>query len=705
MSSSRRDFLKYSSAAGAFLTLGVHLEAGPEAPAPFQPSAWLRLGVDGRVTVTVGKSEMGQGVRTALPMTVAEELGLPWTHVDLVQAQPSKAFTRLGTGGSTSISTLWEPLRVAAAGAREMLVSAAAAHWGVAPEACQADQGEVRHPASGRKLSYGKLVAAASLLPVPAKPTLKPVASFSLVGTSTLRYDGPRIVDGSAAFGLDVKLPGMKVAVVARCPEFSGKPATWDAAKAKARPGVTHVVQISTGIAVVAESTAQALDALEALAVTWTPGPCPDFNTGADRIRLQALAAAPGLPVRTEGAPGAALAKAGQRLQALYEFPWQAHLTLEPPNCAAHVKADSCELWTGTQSPNGLQKEVAELLGLPPAAVKVHVTLLGGGFGRRLRSDFALEAAEVSRAIGGPVQLVWTRQDDIQHDCFHPMSLHHLEAGLDGGALSAWLHRVAAPSIALSWGKGKRGPDLIHDETAGAEDTPYRAPHLAVEYAEHVCHVPLGWWRGIEVVPNVFARECFLDEVAAALGQDPLALRLALLGSGSRDLGGEKVDLDRLRGVLTLAAEQAGWGKPLPPGHGRGIACCAYDGRSYVAQVAEVSVDAKGALKVHRVVAAADCGLVVNPTGAVAQVESGIFWGLSALRCQVTFKHGRVEQSSYGDFPVARMAGAPRIEVHLVPSQATPTGLGEPPVPPLIPAVLNAAFAANGVRIRRLPLP
>ena len=705
MNPTRREFLQLTSVAGTSLALGFHLEASaaPGAPALFQPNVWLRLAGDGRVTVTVGKSEMGQGVRTALPMIVAEELGVAWSDLDLAQAEPGAAFPRLGTGGSRSIESQWAPLRQAAAAARELLVSAAAAQWAVPVAACKAVQGAVVHEASGNRLAFGKLAAAASRLPVPEHPTLKAMPEFRLVGRDTLRFDGPRIVNGTAQFGLDLKLPGMLVAVIARCPVFGGKPATCDATKAKALPGVKDVVRVTSGLAVVAGTTAQAMAGLEALVVTWDPGPHGDFNSVAHRTQLLDLAGKPGVAVRAEGDAAGTLGRTARRLEATYEFPWQAHLPLEPPNCVAHAKADSCELWTGTQSPNDAQARVAKLLGLPADKVRIHVPLLGGGFGRRLRSDFAVEAAELSRAIQGPVQLVWSRQDDIQHDLYHPMSIHRLEAALDGGALSAWRHRVAAASILLSWTQGVRSPSLAQTETSGAEDQPYRIPNLSVEYAESPCPVPLGWWRGIQVVPNVFARECFLDEVASALGKDPLAFRLELLGKGIQELGGEKVDLDRLRGVLLLAADKAGWGKKLPAGMGRGIACCAYDGRSYVAQVAEVSVSAQGVLKVHRVVAAADCGVVINPTGAVGQIESGIFWGLSALHTQATFKGGRAEQDSYADFPVARMADAPVIEVHLVPSEAKPTGLGEPPVPPLIPAVLNAAFAANGKRVRSLP--
>jgi len=346
-----------------------------------------------------------------------------------------------------------------------------------------------------------------------------------------------------------------------------------------------------------------------------------------------------------------------------------------------------------------------DLLGLAPAKVRVHVTLLGGGFGRRLHSDYALEAAELSRAVKGPVQVVWSREDDLAHAHYHPMSLHRMEAGLEGARLKAWTHRVAAPSILLSWSEGKRSPDLVEAETNGAMDFPYGVPNLQVEYQEAACHVPLGWWRAIEAMPNVFARECFLDETAHAAGKDPFQWRRELLGEArTLELGEMKVETGRLRRVLELAAEKAGWGRPMPPGQGRGIACSAYDGRTYVAMVAEVEVTPKGGWRVLKVVAAADCGLVVNPLGAAGQVESGIVWGLSALRTRIGFKDGRVEQTSFADLPVWQMADGTAMEVHFVPSEASPTGLGEPPVPLVIPAVLNAVFAATGKRIRRLPL-
>lgn len=705
MATTRRDFLKLVGAAGSALVIGFHLESGqPSAAAVLKPDGWLRVREDGRVAVTVGKSEMGQGVRTSLPMIVAEELGVAWSRVDLIQAEPGPGFPELGTGGSNSIEGQWQPLRRSAAAAREMLLAAAAADWGVAASACRAEQGTVFHDPSGRSQAYGRLVAAAARLPVPREPPLKPASSYAMLGKSILRFDGPRIVDGSSRYGLDIQLPGMKFAVVARCPVAGGKARTWNAAKAKARPGVREVVELSTGIAVVADSTYQALAAVGALEVAWDEGPLSGFSSEAFRVQLAQLAGSPGASARTQGDAIRALAAAPRRVSAQYEFPFQAHATMEPPNCVAHAHDGGCEIWTGTQVPNEVQTLVSRLLGLPASAVRVQVPLLGGGFGRRLRSDFAVEAAELSRAIQGPVQVVWTREDDLQHDFYHPMSVHRLEAGLDGGAVTAWLHRVAAPSISLSW-EGRRTPGIIAAETFGATDVPYRIPHLRVEYAEAPCHAPLGWWRGIPSVSNVFARECFLDEVAAAAGRDALGFRLGLLPDApSLQAGPERINPTRLKGVLRLAAEKAGWGRPLPSGQGRGIACCAHDGRTYVAYAAEVSLDPGGKLKVQRVVAAVDCGLVLNPSGAEGQVESGIFWGLSALRTAITFQDGRVQQKTFGDLPLWEMGDGCRTEVHFVPSRESPTGLGEPPVPPLIPAVLNALFSATGKRIRTLPV-
>lgn len=704
MPASRRDFLKGLGLAGTALVLGFRLEPGRagEAAAPLRPDGWLAVGRDGRVTVVVGRSEMGQGVRTALPMIAAEELEVPMASVDLAQAEPGPAFPDLGTGGSTSVERLWQPLRRSAAAARALLVAAAAAQWGVDPGRCRAAAGWVLGP-GGRRLPYGRLVVAAARLPVPPDPPLKPAAAFTLLGRPARRVDGPRLVDGSARYGLDQRLPGMKRAVVARCPVFGGRPKGWNAAKVLARPGVRAVVPIASGLAVVADDSWQALAAVADLEPVWEEGPAAGFSSDGFRSQLDALLAEPGAPARVEGDPDRVLAQAARRLEARYEFPWQAHAPMEPPNAVADVRPNGCDVWTGCQEPNGVQKLSAQVLGLPESAVRVHVPLLGGGFGRRLRSDYAAEAVELSRALGGPVQVLWSRRDDLQHDFYHPMSVHRLEAALEDGSLAAWRHRVAAPSRALGPG-GRPTPRSIRAETNGAADLPYRIPHLAVEYAGAECPVPLGAWRAIQAVPNLFARECFLDEVAAALGRDPLALRLDLLGPGRvLEAGGARADTGRLRRVLELAADRAGWGRPLPAGRGRGLACGTYEGRTHVAQVAEVSVGPGGALRVHRVVAAVDCGLVVNPLGAAGQVESAVVWALSALRTRITFRGGRAEQGSMADLPLWTLAETPAIEVHFLDGDDAPTGLGEPPVPPVIPAVLNALHAATGRRVRTLP--
>lgn len=702
MAFTRRDFIKASSAAG--LALGFRLDAAP-APAggaALRPNAWIQVGRDGRVAITVGKSEMGQGVRTALPMIAADELGADLSQVDLAQAEPGPDFPHLGTGGSRSLQTSWAPLRLAAAAVREMLTQAAASGWGVDPAACRTEMGEVVHPPSGRRAPFGKLVPAAARLPVPKDP--KPSQAHTLLGKPAKRLDGPRIVEGKALYGLDIQLPGMKRAALARCPVFGGRARRWDEAAILKRPGVRKVVPLGSGIAVVADTTWQALEAAAALKVVWDEGPNDGFTTDTYRSILDATLAKPGAVARAEGHPSRALADAARRLEAVYEFPWQAHAPLEPPNAVARITPGACEIWAGTQNPNDLQVRAAALLGLHPEAVRVHVTLLGGGFGRRLNNDFALEAVALAKALDAPVQVVWSRRDDLTHDHYHPMSLHRLEAAVDEGGLLAWTHRVAAPSILLSWSEGRRSEAILHAEIRGADDLPYRCPHLRVDYSEAPCHVPLGWWRAIEDVPNIFARECFVDETAAAAGKDPLAWRLQLLGADRiLEVGDVKVETGRLRRVLELAADKAGWGRPLPAGRGRGLACAAFDGRTYVALVAEVAVTGK-AWKVARVVAAVDCGLVVNPLGAAAQVESGITWGLSALRTQVTFKDGRVEQGSLQDLPVLMLPEAPVVEAHFVPSQADPNGLGEPPVPLVAPAVLNAVFQATGQRIRRLPL-
>ncbi|WP_243293806.1 xanthine dehydrogenase family protein molybdopterin-binding subunit [Geothrix mesophila] len=708
---SRRDFLKVTGAAGAGLVLGLHLEAKPRpgeaAKTVFHPNAFLAIRPDGTAQITVPKTEMGQGVRTALPLAVAEELDLDWSKVEVVTGQPGPDFKSMQTGGSTSVSTTWTPLRKAGAAAREMLKAAAAARWKVEAAQCRTEKGFVLGP-DGKKLGYGDLAEAAAKLPVPKDAPLKKAADYRLVGKRTPRFDGPAIVTGKAVFGLDVRRPGQRFAAVLRCAVIGGQPKAWDEAKAKAVRGVKAVVKVPTGLAVIADSTWAAFKGRDALAATttWEEGAARDFSSPALEAKMRAALTGPADDARREGDPAKALAAAAKVLEAEYSFPYQAHATVEPMNATTALSEGAAEMWMGSQSPNRAQERAATALGLKPEQLKLNVALIGGGFGRRLGTDFSTEAAQVAQAAGGgPIQVVWDREDDLRHDLHHPATLHRLKAGIDGaGALAAWTHRIAGPAVLRSWLGGQKAPSQATTETNGAYDIPYAIPAVAVDFAEVEAPTPLGWWRGIQIVPNVFARECFLDEVAHALGKDPLRFRLDLLGDRSIvKFGRDEADIRRLKKVLEVAAAKAGWGRKLSAGHGLGLACHAYDGRTYAAEVAEVSV-VKGRLKVHKVTCAVDCGLVVNPAGLEAQVEGGIAFGLSALFSQITWAKGRTVQTGYHDFPVLHMADMPLVETHVIPSAEAPSGMGEPPVPVAIPAVLNAVFAATGKRIRKVPI-
>lgn len=707
---SRRDFLKVTGAAGAGLVLGLHLDARPRAgeaaKATFHPNAFLAIRPDGTAQITVPKVEMGQGVRTALPLALAEELDLDWSRIEVATAQPGPEFKAMNTGGSTSVSTTWDALRRAGAAAREMLKGAAAAQWKVSITQCRMEKGFVLGP-DGKKLGYGALAEAAAKLPVPKDPPLKKPGEYRLLGKRTPRFDGPAIVTGKAVFGLDVRRPGQRFAAVLRWPVPGGQPKSWDEAKAKSVHGVKAVLKVPTGIAVVADSTWAAFKGRDALAATatWDEGAARDFSSAALEARSRTAFAGPADDARREGDPAKALAAATKVLEAEYSFPYQAHVTVEPMNATAQVGADGAEMWVGSQSANRAQDRAAAAVGLKAEQLKVNVPLIGGGFGRRLGTDFSTEAAQVAKAAGGAVQVVWDREDDIRHDLHHPATLHRLRAGIDGaGALTAWTHRIAGPAVLRSWTGGQKAPSQASTETNGAYDIPYAIPAIAVDFAEVEAPTPLGWWRGIQIVPNVFARECFFDEVAHALGKDPLRFRLDLLGDrGKVKFGRDEADIRRLKKVLEVAAAKAGWDRKLPAGRGLGLACHAYDGRTYAAEVAEVSV-VKGRLKVHKVTCAVDCGLVVNPAGLEAQVEGGIAFGLSALFSQITWEKGRTVQTGYHDFPVLRLGDMPLIETHIIPSAEAPSGMGEPPVPVAIPAVLNAVFAATGKRIRKVPV-
>ena len=712
----RRSFVVQASVAGAVLVVGVRAEwaAGPSPTPGFRPNRWLAVDAEGHVTVTFAGAEMGQGIRTALPMIVAEELEVDWSAVRLVPAEFGADFPRLpSTGGSDSVSDGWLELRKAGAAAREMLVGAAAEAWGVPAAECVADRGTVIHPPSGRRASYGALAAKAASRPVPADPALKPASAFRLVGQRIKREGGPQIVTGASIYGLDVRVPGMRVATVARCPVLGGHALRWNDEAARAVEGVRAVFAVSSGVAVVAGDTWSALKARDRLEVSWDEGPHREFDSAVFRNRLREAAHEEGHPSRNDGDAAAALQRAARRIDAVYEYPFQAHATIEPMNAIARVEGRRCEVWAPTQTPGRVRAGVAERLGLRPEDVQVHTPLLGGGFGRRLAADYAVEAAEVAQKAGEPVQVVWTRTDDLRHGHFHPASAHRMMGGIDAqGRPVAWFHRKAGSLLSMFPPKPKdlRDPAYLQDSMWGAYDIPYDIPNVRTEYRYVESPVPSGPWRAVFSPPCTFARESFLDELAALAGVDPLRLRLDLLG-GERYLkvGMLRIDRERYRRVLTLAAEKAGWEQPLPKGdgrrHGRGIAGNVYHGMTHVAQVAHASVGPDGDVRVHRVVCAVDAGLPVNPLGLEAQAESGILFGLSAaLYGEITFKAGRVQQSSYRDYPVARLCDAPVVEVHVVTSGDRPFGMGEPPVPPVAPAVLNAVFAATGRRVRRLPL-
>ncbi|HET7292253.1 MAG TPA: xanthine dehydrogenase family protein molybdopterin-binding subunit [Vicinamibacteria bacterium] len=719
---SRRSFLKAGGVTGAALVVGVRLDAlaqpaSKEKPTPNPFDAWVRIGKDDSVTLVVAKSEMGQGIFTSLPMILAEELDVDWARVKVEQAATNPDWYSHGTGGSSSVRTYYTPLRQAGAAARALLVQAAAAQWKADASKLTTEKGVVMGPA-GQRASYGSLVEAAAKLPVPdhKKVALKDPARFRIVGTSVPRADLPSKVDGTAQFGLDVRVPGMLYAVVARPPAYGGKFKSYDATKAKAVKGVRQVVELPKvddgaftrgGIAVVAESRHGAIKGRDALQIEWDGGPIASWSNDSLRRDFEAMIAKGGKVVRDEGDTAKALG-AGAKVEGVYEVPFQAHAPMEPLNATAHVKADGVEIWTGCQGPQDLRDTVAGSLGLKPEQVVVHTTLLGGGFGRRYTFDTGLEAAQVSKAAGAPVQLFLTREDDIRQCFYRPFAIHRMSAALGADGLpTAWVHKMASTSLGTFWDP----PDKVsHEgsEIGGAVNIPYAVPAFRMEYSHAPRGFPTIWWRSVEHSGNAFVVESFIDELAAAAKMDPLAYRLKLLAEPRqvkypKEGDDPALDTQRFKAVLQLAAEKSGWGKPLPAGHYHGIAGH-FSFHSYVAQVAEVSVD-KGKVRVHKVTSAVDCGRVIHPDGVAAQVESSIVYGLTAaLKSAITVKDGAIEQSNFHDYEMLRIDEMPVVEVHTVKSDAPPTGTGEPGLPPIAPAVANAIFAATGKRIRRMPI-
>lgn len=729
---SRRDFLKAGAAGGASLIIGFYLpsQAANTPKENFAPNAYVAIHPNGEIQLWVARSEMGQGPRTSLAMILAEELDADWARVKIEQGDLDSKYGDQTTGGSLSIRSSWDPLRQAGATARAMLVTAAAKFWNVPASECTTKYSAVLHAKSKRQLTYGALAAKAAALPVPKDIPLKAPKDYRIVGTKKQRVDGHFIVIGEAHYGIDTKVPAMLYAAVARPPVFGGRVKTFDATKALAVPGVRKVVEVPVvempplfgeerkensghqhylwgGVAVVADSTWQAIAGRRALTVDWDAGSGADENTEKQRATCAELVKGHGKELRKVGDPEAAFTAAAKKVEAEYELPFLAHTTMEPPNCTAVVRDGKCEVWAPVQNPGGMGAALVTALGLPASAITIHVTLLGGGFGRRLNIDYGVEAALISRAVGAPVKVQWTREDDVRHDYYRPMSHHRLRAGLDAqNNVAAWLHHVAAPSTDSMYVGGDVA-DTGGTELAGIGLPNGTVPNYFLEQSFLHTVVPRGYWRSVDVSWNHFAVQCFIDEVAAAAKMDPLALHRQLIATKqppAGEGGDEKpVNLERLRHVLDVAAEKSDWGKPLPAGRGRGVAAL-YSWGTYITQVAEVTVAKDGTLHVDRVVVAIDCGQVINPDMVAAQMEGGIVFGLTAaIYGEITFAGGQTQQSNFNNYSMLRINEMPRVEVHIIPSHEAPGGCGEPPVPSIAPAVANAIFAATGKRLRRLP--
>lgn len=704
------------------------------------PLVFVSIAADGAVTIVAHRAEMGTGVRTSLPMVVADEMEARWERVKVVQAPGDEArYGNQNVDGSRSMRHFLMPMRRVGAAARQMLEAAAAARWAVPVAEVKAEQHEVLHASTGRRLSYGDLAADAAKQPVPAGDTLKlkDRSEFRYIGKDQVRLvDLEAIGKGQATYGMDMRLPGMVYAVVARPPVVGGRLRRFDSAKALAVPGVLKVVEIPPmqaapaflplgGVAVVARNTWAARLGRDALEIEWDDGPNGSYDSAAYRQTLQAAARAPGKTMRSQGDAANAWAKApeAERVAAEYYVPHLAHASMEPPVATVQIKGDSAEVWTSVQNPAAAKNAVATRLKLEPANVKVNVLLLGGGFGRKSKPDFVDEAAIVARAMpdGTPVKLVWTREDDIHHDYLHTVSVERLEAVMDAqGQVQSWLHRSAAPTIASLFAQGAKGQQMF-ESAMSAINMPYRIPNVRVETAEVDAHARIGWFRSVANIPHAFAAQCFIDELAHRAGKDPKAFALDLIGPARQIDPGTMADTwnytesperypydtGRLRGVIEAACKGAGWGRTLPKGHGLGLAFC-YSFMSYTATVVEVAVDDKGEVRVVAVDMAMDCGPQINPERIRAQMEGGAIMGLGlALTSEITFEKGRVKQSNFHDYEVLRHNASPRvIRTHLVNDDHAlpPGGVGEPPVPPVAPALCNAIFAATGKRIRSLPV-
>jgi isoquinoline 1-oxidoreductase beta subunit len=727
----RRAVLKAGIAFGGGLLLGFSVSASGDSaqiaghviPDEFAPNAFIRVGHDGQITFVMPQVEMGQGTYTSLSMLIAEELEVTLDKITLEAAPPDDRDYRnpllglQGTGGSSSVRAMWDPLRRAGATARLMLITAAAERWHVDPASCRAENAEVVHVPTGRQLSYGALADFAARLPVPRNVPLKDPKDFRLIGTPAKRIDTPDKVNGKAQFGIDVNIPGMKIATVTACPVLGGKLAGVDDSAALVIKGVSQVVRLDDAVAVVADHMWAALQGLAALDIDWDEGPSASVSSADIVRRMEAASHKPGAVARKDGDVAKAMAGAVHKIEAVYQMPFLAHAAMEPMNCTVDVRADGCDVWVGNQVVGRAQATAAEVTGLPRDKVTVYNHLLGGGFGRRLEVDGVTQAVKIAKQVDGPVKVVWTREEDIQHDAYRPYYYDRLGAGLDEQGLPiAWSDRITGSSVMARWYPPGFKYGIDPDAVEGAANPPYGFPNILVEYVRHEQPgMTTGWWRGVGSTHNIFMVESFIDELAAAARRDPVEYRRVLLGrafdleagldpAATAPWSGPPPDPARVRAVLDLAADEAGWGASLPERWGRGVAV-QYAFGTYLAQVAEVSVSKDGEVQVHRVVCTVDCGMIVNPDTVKAQVEGGVIFGLTAaLFGEITIRDGRVEQANFNDYRVLRINEAPTVEVHLIKSSEAPGGIGEVGTAGAAPALTNAIFAATGIRIRRLPV-
>ena len=697
----RRVVLKAGAAAGGGLLLGFYIPftAAEAAAGTFAPNAFIRIGRDGRVTLIMPQAEMGQGVYTSHAMVLAEELDAAFDQVAVEASPPSDAlyanpiFGLQATGNSNSIRAFWIPLRKAGASARAMLVAAAAETWRVDPATCRTESSQVIHDHSGRKLAYAALVDRAAHMTPPADPSLKAAADFKLIGKPLKRLDTPDKVNGKALYGIDAMPTGVKFATIAACPVFGGKVGRVDDSAAKVVPGVRQVLVLDDLVAVVGDHMWAAKQGLDALDIAWDEGPNAALTTEEVWRQIKAASENAGATVKTVGDVDQALAD-GEKYEAVFQLPFLAHAPMEPINCTVHIRPDGCDVWTGSQVQSRGQAIAAKLTGLPLDKVKFHNQLLGGGFGRRLEIDGVEKAVRVAQHVNGPVKVVWTREEDIRHDIYRPVYYDRLTASLKDGKIAGWNHRITGSSVVARWLPQAYTNDVDFDAVDSAVDIPYDIPNLRVQYVRNEPPaVPTGFWRGVGPNNNVFAIESFIDELAKKTGKDPVAFRRDMLGK-----------VPRLQAALDLATQKAGWGEALPPRVGRGVAVqVAF--ASFIATVAEVEVDENGEVSVRRMVCAVDTGIVVNPDTVIAQLQGGLIFGLTAaLHSEITIAGGRVQQGNFNDYRMMRIDETPEIEVHVIDSGEAPGGIGETGTTAAPPALINAIFAATGIRLRKLPI-